>query len=165
MVGRISPQTPESGTHQHCSETLRTAHYSLPTLLAAPLFSYSYELLFLQALYFDNHLRCPGAWGTRVQSCLGLCGDCAFEPPLSLLASHLFSILCSLVFAICALLRASVLCFQWLAASFCKTPGWGVCPQTRRLKSTRSRLFFLLRACFPHSVLNSWLSCPEAGQP
>src|SRR6266478_7638331 len=35
MVGRISPQTPEPGTHQHCSETLRTAHYSLPTLFAA----------------------------------------------------------------------------------------------------------------------------------
>src|SRR6266481_1467263 len=35
MVGRISPQTPEPGTHQHCSETLCTAHYSLPTLLAA----------------------------------------------------------------------------------------------------------------------------------
>ena len=33
MVGRISPQTPEPGTHQH-SETVRTARYSLPTLLA-----------------------------------------------------------------------------------------------------------------------------------
>jgi hypothetical protein len=27
-----------------------------------PLFSWSYELLFPQALYFDNHLRCPGVW-------------------------------------------------------------------------------------------------------
>src|SRR5260370_31761399 len=73
MVGRISPQTPESGTHQHCSGTLRTARYSLPTLLAAPLFSYSYELFFLQALYFDNHLRCPGVWGTHRSPALLLC--------------------------------------------------------------------------------------------
>src|SRR5258708_3624977 len=30
---------------------------------ARPLFSYSYELLFPQALYFDNHPHCPGVWG------------------------------------------------------------------------------------------------------
>src|ERR1700730_15843048 len=28
-----------------------------------PLFSYSYELLFPQALYFDNHPHCRGVWG------------------------------------------------------------------------------------------------------
>jgi hypothetical protein len=28
--------------------------------LGGPLFSYSYELLFLEALCFDNHLNCPG---------------------------------------------------------------------------------------------------------
>jgi hypothetical protein len=28
-----------------------------------PLFSWSYELLFPQALYFHNHLRCPGGVG------------------------------------------------------------------------------------------------------
>ena len=32
-----------------------------------PLFSYCYELLFSQALCFDNHLRCPG--GVRVSTC------------------------------------------------------------------------------------------------
>jgi hypothetical protein len=81
------------------------------------------------------------------------------------------------------------LCFQWFAASFCKTPGVGVCPQPRHLKSTRCRLFACALAPLsgpsegraqsaahyppltthspvpPHSVLNSWLSCPEAGQP
>src|SRR5712664_4076142 len=35
MVGRISPQTPEPGSHQHCSESPRAACYSLPTLFAA----------------------------------------------------------------------------------------------------------------------------------
>jgi hypothetical protein len=29
-----------------------------------PLFSWSYELLFPQLLYFHNHLRCPGVWGS-----------------------------------------------------------------------------------------------------
>ncbi|SRR6266851_1267569 len=31
--------------------------------LARSLFSYSYELLFPQALSFDNHPHCPGVWG------------------------------------------------------------------------------------------------------
>jgi len=35
---------------------------------ARPLFSYSYELLFPQALYFDNHLNCPGVWGLHLPS-------------------------------------------------------------------------------------------------
>ena len=35
---------------------------SLATFIR-PLFSYSYELLFPQALYFDNHPHCRGVWG------------------------------------------------------------------------------------------------------
>jgi len=46
---------------------------------------------------------------------------------------------------LCSLLRALALCFQWFAASFCKTPGVGVCPQTLRLTSTRCRLFACAR--------------------
>jgi len=40
---------------------LLTTHYSL---FVAPLFSYSYELLFPQRLCFHNHPHCPGVWGT-----------------------------------------------------------------------------------------------------
>jgi hypothetical protein len=36
----------------------RRARYPFP-LLASPLFSWSYELLFPQLIYFDNYLRCP----------------------------------------------------------------------------------------------------------
>src|SRR5882762_2092320 len=36
--------------------------------LLAPLFSWSYELLFAQPLYFDNHLRCPPGVGVRLSS-------------------------------------------------------------------------------------------------
>jgi hypothetical protein len=32
---------------------------------AAPLFSYSYELLFPQPLCFDNHPHCPGIWASN----------------------------------------------------------------------------------------------------
>src|SRR5713226_8505716 len=45
--------------------------------LARPLFSYSYELLFPQALSFDNHPHCPGGVGVsfQVSRCtLRLCG-------------------------------------------------------------------------------------------
>src|SRR5260370_39565036 len=109
MVGRISPQTPESGTHQHCSGTLRTARYSLPSLLAAPLFSYSYELFFLQALYFHNHLRCPGVWGTHRSPALLLCVSVsrwqspffqgvAASLPTFVSPRPLFSTVCSLFF-------------------------------------------------------------------
>src|SRR5882762_9776890 len=42
----------------------------------APLFSWSYELLFPQLFYFDNHLRCPPGVGSALaptlRSCLGL---------------------------------------------------------------------------------------------
>jgi hypothetical protein len=39
------------------------SHEAPVTFLPAPLFSYSYELLFPQALCFDNHPHCPGVWG------------------------------------------------------------------------------------------------------
>src|SRR5229473_919714 len=45
--------------------------------LARPLFSYSYELLFPQALSFDNHPHCPGGVGVSLQvsrCTLRLCG-------------------------------------------------------------------------------------------
>src|SRR6266481_1027949 len=49
--------------------SLPTTHYPLSTLhslFVSPLFSYSsYELLFPQPLYFDNHPHCPGVWGYK----------------------------------------------------------------------------------------------------
>src|SRR5713101_2311985 len=40
----------------------------LPTFVG-PLFSYSYELLFPQPLYFDNDLNCPGGDPASVSKC------------------------------------------------------------------------------------------------
>ena len=40
----------------------RAVRDSSAVQIARPLFSWSYELLFPQALCFDNHLNCPGVW-------------------------------------------------------------------------------------------------------
>jgi hypothetical protein len=66
------------GTSATSPRSLRlpVLHAGLPVLRAglciiichffvAPLFSWSYKLLFPQALYFDNHLRCPPGCGVR----------------------------------------------------------------------------------------------------
>jgi hypothetical protein len=42
---------------------------------------------------------------------------------------------------LCSLFATPVLCFQQLAASFAKTPGWGVPLQKRSLESITYRLF------------------------
>src|SRR5260370_41067368 len=73
MVGRISPQTPEPGSHQHCSETLRTAHYSLPALFAA------------RTKHFPRHLHhvapislpfsAASAYFLSRRGCTSLCGN------------------------------------------------------------------------------------------
>jgi hypothetical protein len=52
----------------------------------APLFSYSYELLFPQALCFDNHPHCPGVCGV----CLRLGSH---ESPITMHKSRLFKLL------------------------------------------------------------------------
>ena len=44
-------------------------------VFVAPLFSWSYKLLFPQPLYFDNHLRCPPGVGSALLS--ELCVLCA----------------------------------------------------------------------------------------
>jgi hypothetical protein len=51
-----------------------TASYTSATAVAVPLFSYSYELLSPQALYFDNHPHCPGVWGPPGQRGRGRSG-------------------------------------------------------------------------------------------
>jgi len=87
--------------------------------LVAPLFSYSYELLFLQFLSFDNHPHCPGVSPSNRWD---------FGPESSLwfsdfVASPLFSSTCGLFFSLVVLFRSPVLCFQQLARSLAKTPG------------------------------------------
>src|SRR6266481_1698488 len=74
----------------------------------------------------------------------------------------LFTKACRLFALFCGL---SPFVFNGLQPFFAKHPGGGVCPQTRQLKSMGSSLLLLLRASRACSVLNSWLSCPEAGQP
>ena len=39
------------------------------SIFVAPLFSYSYELLFPQPLSFHNHPHCPGVWGSLRPLC------------------------------------------------------------------------------------------------
>jgi hypothetical protein len=69
------------GTSATSPRSLRlpVLHAGLPVLRAglciiichffvAPLFSWSYKLLFPQALYFDNHLRCPPGVGSALLS-------------------------------------------------------------------------------------------------
>jgi len=184
MVGRISPQTPEPGSHQHCSESPRAACYSLPTLFAAR----------TKQLTPSSARR--GANISPVLSSFRILPVATVGVPLHhsrrsdvRTCERANSFVYRGLVPLCPLLRALALCFQWLAASFCKTPGVGVCPQTLRLKSTRSRLFFLRSAPLsgpgegraqstahyppltphfpvpPHSVLNFWPSCLEAGQP
>jgi hypothetical protein len=41
-------------------------------------------------------------------------------------ANPLFSKACALLLSLCALFRARIICFQQLARSFAKIPGWGV---------------------------------------
>jgi len=84
-----------------------------------PLFSYSYELLFPQALYFDNHLNCPGVSPSAR----------LFHSALSVrsVVNSAFSWICALFISLAALFSTPVLCFQSFAHSLTKTPGGGVC--------------------------------------
>jgi len=138
MVGRISPPTPDPDTHQHCSETLRTARYPLffphepnnsPRHLhhAAPIFL----LISAVSVNFPSPRRCTCTLHHSRRSDVRTC-KCANSfvykslPPL------------------CPLFRALALCFQWFAASFWKTPGVGGMPvNSPHLKSMTSRRFSL----------------------
>src|SRR5260370_33192706 len=59
-----------------------------PAGCGGPLFSYSYELLFPQALYFDNHPNCPGVYPSDLPRSDHSLGDSV--------ASPVFSSICSL---------------------------------------------------------------------
>ena len=100
---------------------------TLSPVFVVPLFSCSYELLFPQALYFDNDLRCPGVYPLCLpSSCLG----------------YLFSITYGLCSSLCSLFAHACLCFQRVTDSFAKTPGVGgsTRPGTqRRARGQRAR--------------------------
>src|SRR5712671_506376 len=49
----------------------------------APLFSWSYELLFPQLFYFDNHLRCPRGVGSALCSRSALCARLCWRSSLT----------------------------------------------------------------------------------
>src|ERR1700730_1727054 len=106
------------GSTQHRTSQAPTLDSCLYLEFVAPLFSYSYELLFLQPLSFDNHPHCPGVSPSNRSD---------FGPESSLwfsdsVASPFFSFTCALFFPLVALFRAPVLYFQQLAYSLAKTP-------------------------------------------
>jgi hypothetical protein len=120
-----------------------TTRHPLPTLhslFVSPLFSYSYELLFPQPLYFDNDPHCPPGVGVQAsQSPSELCASAPLPAPtLSGWQIHCFQAFAASFPSLCALFCTPSLCFQSLAASFRKipgvgypecnygTPGWGV---------------------------------------
>src|ERR1700688_3751863 len=80
------------------------------TRFADPLFSYSYELLFPQAVPFDNDPHCPGVYPA-----------CSLVPNFSALCVALFPFVpvfsrtCTLFFSLGPLFADTSLCFQWLA--------------------------------------------------
>jgi hypothetical protein len=101
--------------HQHVSAPSNVSR----SLFAAPLFSQPYELLFPQALCFDNHLNCPGVWG-----CDASCGILPIQQsesqatPFQQLADS-----CTL-FAL--FLRPAFFVFSNFQTLFVKHRGWGI---------------------------------------
>jgi hypothetical protein len=88
-----------------------------------PLFSYSYELLFPQALYFQNHPHAPGCHPPTgpVKDFFRICVRCVSA------VSYVFSLPCALFISLAALFRAPILCFQSFAHSLTKYRGVGTC--------------------------------------
>ena len=67
---------------------LQSGVYSRPSNFVAPLFSWSYELLFPQPLCFDNHLRCPWVWGSAPSQLIALRSSAfSYPPPLFALST------------------------------------------------------------------------------
>src|SRR5260370_4482521 len=92
-----------------------------------PLFSYSYELLFPQALYFDNHPHCLGVWGSnsRTASVLSLCALCLCGKSIRFIRLR----------TLCRLEKSHLPWNQELPDSFAETPGVGGYPFTTKLVS------------------------------
>ena len=110
-----------------------------------PLFSYCYELLFLQLLCLQNHLRCPL-----------VLGDSTLFPTLhSLCAAALKSVLTPLLPHSCGLWvvakKVNSFAISQIQTLFAKRPGWGYLassyPQTfRRSRPSRRAATWTWRA-------------------
>src|SRR6266849_2006253 len=126
QIPNLRPRPPAAPLRRH-SRPLLATDYTLHSLFVSPLFSYSYELLFPQPLYFDNHPHCSRVWGTSLQSPSELCASPPLPAPtLSGWQIHCFQAFAASFPSLCALFRTPSLCFQSFAASFPKTPGGGV---------------------------------------
>ncbi len=137
------------------------------SVFSAPLFSYSYELLFLQALSFDNHPHCPGVWGVGL--CLG-----SHESPHHHAQVTSFHTLAASLSLFALFFRPPSFVFNSFGTLFAKHPGGGVCapapcPQLRRLyppgpKMIPSPSTFVLRTLesilYPQSYC-SWVLLPD----
>ena len=100
-----------------------------------PLFSYPYELLFPEALYFDNHPRCPRVSPSNT-------AHPGFSPPLRPLCFsgklRIFIHLQPLCRFFSSFFASASFVFISLQPLFQKTPGWGWVPGCRnRLRSAR----------------------------
>src|SRR6267143_2907581 len=99
QIPNLRPRPPAAPLRRR-SLLLLTTHHPLPTLhslFVSPLFSYSYELLFPQPLYFDNDPHCPRVWGYKPPIPLRtLCLRAAACPDLVGVANPLFSGICCL---------------------------------------------------------------------
>ena len=132
LPGLASPACPSSSKR----------HSPLVTF-PRPLFSYSYELLFPEALYSDNHPHCPRVSPVLLSDSrlLRLC-DLRVS-----VANPLFSYYCALLFSLCSLFHTRSFCFQSSADSFAKTPRVWV-PRTSRIPYLERRTQGLAAAAF-----------------
>src|SRR5258707_11387069 len=81
QISNLRPRPPAAPLRRRSLPLLAT-HYPLSNLFfVSPLFSYSYELLFPQPLYFDNHPHCPEVRGTSLQSLSELCASAPLPRP------------------------------------------------------------------------------------
>jgi len=106
----------------------------------APLFSWSYELLFPQTLYIQKHLRCP--WGVPPKPLFRTTttSTCRPSPPILFIINQLRTLVLS-----CGSFSHSHPLFQCFADSLCKTGGWRT-PQLKPQKRKGSRRSLILRA-------------------
>src|SRR5258707_9449288 len=124
QISNLRPRPPAAPLRRRSLPLLAT-HYPLSNLFfVSPLFSYSYELLFPQPLYFDNHPHCPEVRGTSLQSLSELCASAPLPRPCrggkSIVFRHLLPL--SRLFALLSALPPFV--FNRLQPLSRKHPGW-----------------------------------------
>jgi hypothetical protein len=143
-----NPKPPSASTRRPTAPPLpATTHHPLPathSLFVSPLFSYSYELLFSQPLYFDNHPHCPPVWGYKPPISLrALCLRAAACPDLVGAANPLLSGICHLFPVSLRSFLHSLPLFSIVCSLFPrKHPGGGY-PRNPDLQTFKSRPSYL----------------------